>query len=110
MGILTEWDEFKTLPYNEFYAAMMKPAFIFDGRSILDHGKLASIGFEVHAIGKGRTVARDAALDTPAATSAPTARVTRSLTTTTGRVILVTGAAGFVGLHCALALAKRGDA
>merc|ERR1712217_834440 len=52
--ILTEWDEFKTLPYNEFYAAMMKPAFIFDGRSILNHGKLGDIGFEVHAIGKGR--------------------------------------------------------
>jgi len=52
--ILTEWDEFKTLPYNEFYGAMMKPAFIFDGRSILNHGKLEEIGFEVHAIGKGR--------------------------------------------------------
>merc|ERR1712226_516254 len=52
--ILTEWDEFKTLPYSEFYGAMMKPAFIFDGRSILNHGKLEEIGFEVHAIGKGR--------------------------------------------------------
>jgi len=52
--VLTEWDEFKMLPYHEFYAAMMKPAFIFDGRSILNHGKLEEIGFEVHAIGKGR--------------------------------------------------------
>merc|ERR1712038_2141541 len=52
--ILTEWDEFKTLPYHEFYAQMLKPAFIFDGRSILNHGKLEDIGFEVHAIGKGR--------------------------------------------------------
>merc|ERR1719343_1583897 len=52
--VLTEWDEFKTLPYQEFYAKMMKPAFVFDGRSILDHSMLEDIGFEVHAIGKGR--------------------------------------------------------
>jgi UDPglucose 6-dehydrogenase len=52
--VLTEWDEFKKYPYHEFYAMMMKPAFIFDGRSILDHQMLEDIGFEVHAIGKGR--------------------------------------------------------
>merc|ERR1711893_144338 len=52
--VLTEWDEFKTYPYQEFHAMMMKPAFVFDGRSILDHGMLEDIGFEVHAIGKGR--------------------------------------------------------
>merc|ERR1711915_562559 len=52
--VLTEWDEFKTYPYHEFHAAMMKPAFVFDGRSILNHTLLEDIGFEVHAIGKGR--------------------------------------------------------
>merc|ERR1711897_38867 len=52
--VLTEWDEFKKYPYHEFHAAMMKPAFLFDGRSILNHGALEDIGFEVHAIGKGR--------------------------------------------------------
>merc|ERR1712113_126848 len=52
--LLTEWDEFKVYPYHEFYATMMKPAFLFDGRSILDHSMLEDIGFEVHAIGKGR--------------------------------------------------------
>jgi len=52
--VLTEWDEFKTYPYHEFYAKMTKPACVFDGRSILDHTKLEDIGFEVHAIGKGR--------------------------------------------------------
>merc|ERR1711976_478991 len=35
--VLTEWDEFKTYPYHEFYAKMTKPACVFDGRSILDH-------------------------------------------------------------------------
>ena len=31
---------------------MLKPAFIFDGRLILEHEKLISIGFHVVAIGK----------------------------------------------------------
>jgi UDPglucose 6-dehydrogenase len=31
---------------------MVKPAFIFDGRNILDHQKLHEIGFNVYAIGK----------------------------------------------------------
>merc|ERR1711979_124197 len=52
--VLTEWDEFKTLPYHEFHAMMMKPAFLFHGRGILNHRELEGIGFEVHAIGKGR--------------------------------------------------------
>jgi len=52
--VLTEWDEFKAYPYDEFYAKMMKPACVFDGRSILNHKALEDIGFEVHAIGKGR--------------------------------------------------------
>jgi len=54
IAVLTEWDEFKQYPYLEFYNAMMKPAFLFDGRGILDHRELEKIGFEVHAIGKGR--------------------------------------------------------
>merc|ERR1712242_15866 len=54
IAVLTEWDEFKLYPYLEFYNAMLKPAFLFDGRGILDHRELEEIGFEVHAIGKGR--------------------------------------------------------
>merc|ERR1712194_412181 len=53
LGVLTEWDEFKTYPFHDFYATMMKPAFLFDGRSILNHTELEDIGFEVHAISKG---------------------------------------------------------
>ena len=49
--ILTEWDEFKTYDYEKIYASMAKPAFIFDGRNVMDHQKLREIGFEVHAIG-----------------------------------------------------------
>lgn len=49
---LTEWDEFKTLDFERIYNSMAKPAFVFDGRNILDHEKLREIGFEVHAVGK----------------------------------------------------------
>ena len=38
--VLTEWDEFKTYDYQAIYDSMVKPAFIFDGRNILDHDKL----------------------------------------------------------------------
>jgi len=52
IAIVTEWDEFKTLDYYKIYDSMVKPAFLFDGRNILDHAALRKIGFEVHAIGK----------------------------------------------------------
>ncbi|XP_063910904.1 UDP-glucose 6-dehydrogenase isoform X1 [Zophobas morio] len=50
--LCTEWDEFKTLDYHKIYHAMMKPAYIFDGRKILDHQSLIDIGFHVQTIGK----------------------------------------------------------
>lgn len=31
---------------------MVKPAFIFDGRKIIDHDQLTAIGFQVYSIGK----------------------------------------------------------
>jgi len=52
LAIMTEWDEFKTLDYESIYKAMTKPAFLFDGRNILDHSALRAIGFDVDAIGK----------------------------------------------------------
>lgn len=52
IAIMTEWDEFTTLDYSEIFKVMSKPAFIFDGRNIVDHAKLRDIGFEVFAIGK----------------------------------------------------------
>jgi UDPglucose 6-dehydrogenase len=50
--VLTEWDEFKGYDYERIYKSMAKPAFVFDGRNLLDSDKLRAIGFEVHAIGK----------------------------------------------------------
>lgn len=50
--ICTEWDEFIDLDYSKIYSTMKKPAFLFDGRKILDHEKLIKIGFHVETIGK----------------------------------------------------------
>eukprot|EP01084_Bolivina_argentea_P146617 256673_1 len=50
--ILTEWDEFKSLDYSKIYANMVKPAFVFDGRNILNLAKLKKIGFQVYGIGQ----------------------------------------------------------
>ena len=49
--VLTEWDEFKTYDYESFYKSMIKPAFIFDGRNLLDRSKLRKIGYCTHGIG-----------------------------------------------------------
>ncbi|MGQ7947222.1 UDP-glucose 6-dehydrogenase [Flavobacterium sp. WC2509] len=53
IAVLTEWDEFKTYDWNTIYSSMYKPAFVFDGRNILDENKLTAIGFKVKGIGKG---------------------------------------------------------
>ncbi|XP_056646880.1 UDP-glucose 6-dehydrogenase [Diorhabda carinulata] len=50
--LCTEWDEFIGLDYKQIYANMMKPAYVFDGRKILDHQALIEIGFHVQTIGK----------------------------------------------------------
>jgi UDPglucose 6-dehydrogenase len=52
IAIVTEWDEFKTLDYGRIYAAMPKPAFLFDGRNIVDLAALRKIGFRASGIGK----------------------------------------------------------
>ena len=52
IAILTEWAQFKELDYEKIYAAMAKPAFIFDGRNLLDQKRLFEIGFNVYPIGR----------------------------------------------------------
>jgi UDPglucose 6-dehydrogenase len=51
IAILTEWDEFKDYDWQRIYEAMEKPAFVFDGRNILDRKKLTDIGFVYQGIG-----------------------------------------------------------
>jgi len=52
IAILTEWDEFKNLDYHRIFQAMEKPAFLFDGRNILDIEAMRSIGFQIQGIGR----------------------------------------------------------
>ncbi|UWY28644.1 UDP-glucose 6-dehydrogenase [Flavobacterium sp. TR2] len=51
IAILTEWDEFTTYDWKKIYDSMHKPAFIFDGRNILNAKELESIGFVYRGIG-----------------------------------------------------------
>ncbi|AYN69750.1 nucleotide sugar dehydrogenase [Euzebyella marina] len=52
IAILTEWDEFKTYSWNDIYTKMLKPAFVFDGRRILDKENMESLGFQYYKIGQ----------------------------------------------------------
>lgn len=49
--LLTEWDEFLDLDWNCIYNDMLKPAFLFDGRRILNKEQLRNIGFKVYQLG-----------------------------------------------------------
>lgn len=53
IAILTEWDEFKDYDWKRIYDSMNKPAFLFDGRGILDKKSLENIGFVYYKIGVG---------------------------------------------------------
>jgi UDPglucose 6-dehydrogenase len=53
MVVLTEWDEFRDLPFETIYQRMFKPAFAFDGRNILPVEKMRAIGFHLYCIGQG---------------------------------------------------------
>ena len=52
IAIVTEWGLYRNLDFEKIYRSMLKPAFIFDGRNILDHQKVFEIGFNVYPIGK----------------------------------------------------------
>ena len=51
IAIITEWDEFKDYDWEKVYKSLQKPAFIFDGRNILDKSTLSKIGFNLKGIG-----------------------------------------------------------
>jgi UDPglucose 6-dehydrogenase len=52
LAILTDWDLYRKLDYKKIYKSMAKPAFLFDGRNIINHRKCFAIGFNVYPIGK----------------------------------------------------------
>lgn len=51
IAVLTEWDEFVTYDWKKIYDSMQKPAFVFDGRNILNKEELENIGFVYKGIG-----------------------------------------------------------
>ncbi|MBF7090662.1 UDP-glucose 6-dehydrogenase [Flavobacterium sp. ALJ2] len=51
IAVLTEWDEFVAYDWVKIYDSMQKPAFIFDGRNILNKEELKNIGFVYLGIG-----------------------------------------------------------
>ena len=52
IALLTEWEEFKDLDFQRIYQSMKKPAYIFDGRNLLNLRELEKIGFRAFGIGK----------------------------------------------------------
>jgi UDPglucose 6-dehydrogenase len=51
IAILTEWDEFIDYDWQKIYDGMQKPAFLFDGRNILNKEELEAIGFVYQGVG-----------------------------------------------------------
>ena len=52
IAIMTEWDEFKDFDWEMIYNKVKKPAYIFDGRNILNIEKIKMIGFNYEGIGR----------------------------------------------------------
>ncbi len=52
VALLTEWDCYRHLDFERIFGSMVQPAFLFDGRNILDHGRLYEMGFNVYPVGK----------------------------------------------------------
>ena len=52
LAVMTDWEAYRKLDYRKIYKSMVKPAFLFDGRNIVDHRKCFEIGFNVFPIGK----------------------------------------------------------
>ena len=52
IAVMTEWEQFKSCDYKRLFDSMEKPAFLFDGRNILDCTRLFEIGFNVYPLGK----------------------------------------------------------
>ena len=52
VAILTEWNEFKDYNWESIFENMLKPAFVFDGRRIMNKEEIEKIGFKYYAIGQ----------------------------------------------------------
>jgi UDPglucose 6-dehydrogenase len=52
LAIMTEWEVYRTLDWDKIYDSMEKPAFVFDGRNLLNHEQLFKLGFNVYPLGR----------------------------------------------------------
>lgn len=52
--VLTDWEAFKNLNYAQIFSSMKRPAFLFDGRNLLNLQQLTQLGFEAYGVGKPR--------------------------------------------------------
>lgn len=52
IALLTEWDEFKSYDWKAIHKNMLKPAFLFDGRRLLDKDEMTDLGFHFYKIGQ----------------------------------------------------------
>ncbi len=52
IAILTEWDQFNDYNWKMVFENIKKPAYIFDGRNILNVDKIKKIGFNYFALGR----------------------------------------------------------
>jgi UDPglucose 6-dehydrogenase len=52
VALLTDWKLYRDLDYKRILRSMEHPAFLFDGRNLLDHKNLFELGFNVFAVGK----------------------------------------------------------
>jgi UDPglucose 6-dehydrogenase len=52
IAVMTEWGLYRSLDWRKIHDAMEKPAFVFDGRNLLDHNQLFAFGFNVHPLGR----------------------------------------------------------
>ncbi len=52
IALMTEWETYRSLNWENIFRSMEKPAFLFDGRNLLDHEQLFKIGFNVYPLGQ----------------------------------------------------------
>ena len=52
IAIATEWDEFIDYDWKDIFDKIKKPAFIFDGRNLLNKDEIKMIGFNYYSLGR----------------------------------------------------------
>jgi UDPglucose 6-dehydrogenase len=51
--VLTEWQQFAQLDWQQLAAVMRQPAWLFDGRAICEAGAARAAGLKVWRVGEG---------------------------------------------------------